>query len=98
MKERIDLFLKLRSYSAVARAEGVDPATIRKQMQNIDHELVQALVKKRSHQKYTRCEMCGRPFGKLKLFAKGQCQACYKYFDDNHLMMGKRLILTKLND
>jgi protein-arginine kinase activator protein McsA len=81
MKERIDLFLQLQSYSAVARVVGVDPATIRKQMQRINHPLVQALVKKRSFRKYFRCEMCGRPFGKLKLFAKGQCQACYKYFN-----------------
>jgi protein-arginine kinase activator protein McsA len=80
MKRRMDLFLNLRSYSAVAKIEGVDPATIRKQMQHINDPLIQELVKKRSFKKYTRCEMCGRTFGELKLFAKGQCQACYKYF------------------
>ena len=82
MKRRIDLFLNLRSYSAVAKAEGVDPATIRKQMQRINNEEVQELVQKRSFKKYLRCEMCGRLFNDiLKVFAKGQCQACYKYFN-----------------
>jgi protein-arginine kinase activator protein McsA len=80
MKRRIDLFLKLRSYYAVAKAEGVDPATIRKQMKRINHPEVKELVEQRTRKKYDFCYKCNRSFKEIGYCCKGLCRTCYTYF------------------
>ena len=74
MKDRMRLFLQLKSYSAVAKIVGVDTSTIRKQMIGLKHDGIQAIIKEKNRYKGKQCYMCFRP-----AVAKGLCQACYRY-------------------
>ena len=88
LQKRVDLFLRIGTFSGVAKEEGVNPATIRKQLQHINDPIVKILVAKRKHKKYKRCVMCERT---INIFAKGQCQACYKYFKTSNHTRTRRI-------